>query len=82
MAGKLVFTLEQYQEAAVKYRKELLMLPIFGSMDTLKHMTGRPGIRYKERVGTMDFDAQFGPYKPQRRSNNNLKLDFRTLETF
>ena len=82
MAGKLVFTLEQYQEAAVKYRKELLMLPIFGSMDTLKHMTGRPGIRYKERVGTMDFDAQFGPYKPQRRSNNNLKLDFRTLETY
>lgn len=82
MAGKLVFTLEQYQEAAVKYSKELLMLPIFGSMDTLKHMTGRPGIRYKERVGTMDFDAQFGPYKPQRRSNENLKLDFRTLETF
>ena len=82
MAGKLVFTLEQYQEAAVKYRKELLMLPIFGSMDTLKHMTGRPGIRYKERVGTMDYKAQFGPYKPRRRSNENLKLDFRTLETF
>ena len=82
MAGKLVYTLEQYQEAAVKYRKELLMLPIFGSMDTLKHMTGRPGIRYKERVGTIDYNAQFGPYKPRRRSNEDLKLDFRTLETF
>ena len=58
------------------------MLPIFGSMDTLKHMTGRPGIRYKERVGTIDYNAQFGPYKPRRRSNEDLKLDFRTLETF
>ena len=58
------------------------MLPILGSKDTLQHMTGRPGIRYKERVGTMDYNAQFAPYNPSRRSNENLKLDFRTLETF
>lgn len=82
MAGKLTFTLEQYQDAARKYKKELLMLPILGSKDTLQFMTGRPGIRYKETVGTADYSAQFGPYNPSRRSNENLKLDFRTLETF
>ena len=36
MAGKLVFTLEEFQEAATKYRKDLLMLPIIGIQETLK----------------------------------------------
>lgn len=81
MAGKLTFTLQQYQEAATKYRPELLMLPILGSKATLQYMTGRPGIRSKERVGAIEYDAQFGPYNPNRRSNADLKLDFRTLET-
>ena len=82
MAGKLSFTLEEYQDAARKYRKDLLMLPIIGIQDTLKFMTGRPGIRYKESVAAMSGNAQFAPYKPARRSNFNLDLDFRTLETF
>ena len=82
MAGKLSFTLEEYQDAARKYRKDLLMLPIIGIQDTLKFMTGRPGIRYKESVAALNGNAQFAPYKPSRRSNFNLEMDFRTLETF
>ena len=82
MAGKLQFTLEEYQDAARKYRKDLLMLPIIGIQETLKFMTGRPGIRYKESVAAISGNAQFAPYKPARRSNFNLDLDFRTLETF
>ena len=82
MAGKLQFTLQEYQEAAHKFRSELLMLPIIGIEETLKFMTGRPGIRYKESVAAISGNAQFAPYKPARRSNFNLDLDFRTLETF
>ena len=82
MPGKLTFTLEDYQKAAIKYRPELLKLPLLGCMDTLKHMTGRPGIRYKETVGTIGYNAQFAPYKATRKSNGNLEMDFRTLETF
>ncbi len=82
MVGQLSFTLEQYREAAVKYRKELLMLPIMGANDTLQFMTGRPGIRSTERVGTVDFNAQFAPYNPERRSNENLNLAFRDLNTY
>lgn len=82
MAGKLVFTLEEFQEAATKYRKDLLMLPIIGIQETLKYMTSRPGIRYKENVGALSGDAQFGPYKPSRSTDFNLNIDFRTLETF
>ncbi len=82
MAGKLQFTLEEYQEAARKYRKDLLMLPIIGIQETLKFMTGRPGIRYKESVAALNGNAQFAPYKPSRRTDFNLNMDFRTLETF
>ena len=82
MAGKFQFTPEEYQQAAIKYRKDLLMLPIIGCQDTLQHMTGRPGIRYKESVGTINADAQFAPYKSTRRADVNLTLSHRTLETF
>lgn len=51
MAGKFSFSPEDFQQAAIKYRSELLMLPFIGCQDTLQHMTSRPGIRYKERVG-------------------------------
>ena len=82
MAGKLTFTLAQYQEAATIYRKDLLMLPIIGIQESLQYMTGHPGIRYKEEVASISGDAQFAPYKPSRSQDFNLNLDFRTLETF
>lgn len=82
MAGKLTFTLQEFQEAATKWRSDLLMLPIIGIQETLKFMTARPGIRYKENVGALSGDAQFGPYKPSRSTDFNLNVDYRTLETF
>lgn len=82
MAGKLTFTLQEYKDAAHKWRSDFLRLPIIGCNDTLKFMTGRPGIRYKESVGTLNATAQFAPYSPTRSEDVNLQLDFRTLETF
>ena len=82
MAGKITFTLQEFQEAATKWRSDLLMLPIIGCQETLKFMTARPGIRYKENVGALSGDAQFGPYKPSRSTDFNLNVDYRTLETF
>lgn len=82
MAGKFQFTLEDFQTAAIKYRKELLMLPIIGIERTLKYMTGRPGIRYKEAVGELTGEAQFAPYKANRSHDFDLTLNHRVLETF
>lgn len=82
MAGKFSFSPEDFQQAAVKYRSELLMLPIIGCQDTLQFMTSRPGIRYKERVGSMTGDAQFAPYNPARSTDYNLNLSYREIETF
>jgi hypothetical protein len=58
------------------------MLPIIGADETLQFMSGRPGIRYKENVGFMSGSAQFAPYKPKRKSDVDLTLKFRTLETY
>ncbi len=82
MAGTFQFTPQEYQEAAHKYRKELLMLPIIGCESTLQHMTKRPGIRYQESVGELTGSAQFAPYKSSRRTDADLHLDFRTLSTY
>ena len=82
MAGKFFFSPEDFQQAAIKYRSELLMLPIIGCQDTLQYMTSRPGIRYKKRVGTMTGDAQFAPYNPARSTDYNLNLSYREIETF
>ena len=82
MAGIVHFSLPEYQEAAHKYRPDLLMLPIIGCEQTLQYMTQRPGIRYKESVGELVGSAQFAPYKSTRRTNADLNINFRTLETF
>ena len=82
MAGKLQYSLEEYRDAARKYRSDFLRLPIIGCDETLKFMTGRPGIRYKESVGSLTASAQFAPYSPTRSQDVNLQLDYRTLETF
>ena len=82
MAGTFHFTPQESQEEAHKWRSDLLMLPIIGCEETLQHMTKRPGIRYKESVGELSGSAQFAPYKASRRTNAELNLNFRTLETF
>lgn len=81
MAGKLTFTLEQYKEAATKYRNDLLMMPIIGIKEALQYMTSRPGVRYKEVVGSPSASAHFAPYKTGRSTDANLKIDQRVLET-
>lgn len=82
MSKTITFTLEDYQTAAIKYRKELLMLPIIGIQETLKYMTGRPGIRFKEAVGTILGSAQFAPYKVNRTHDFDGVVNHRILETF
>lgn len=80
--GKLIYTPEDYKDAAIKYRREILMTILQGVQATVQYMTGRPGIRYKERVGEADGEAQFAPYNPTEKSDFNLNLNYRDLETF
>lgn len=69
-------------QTAIQYRKEFLQMPIIGIQSTLEHMTLRPGVRYKEIVGELGGNMQFGPYSETRVDNSDIVVNPRTLETF
>lgn len=80
--GKVIFTPEELAQSAVKYRKELLMMPVFKLGETLQHMTPRYGIRYKEKVGELSGDMQLGPYSETRIDDTDVNIKGRTLGTY
>ena len=80
--GYVQITDEQLAKSAVKYRKELLMMPVLAMASTLKHMSQRPGVIGKETVGEVNGDIELGPYDEGRVDENGVSIDPRTLETF
>ena len=82
MAHNISFSDEEYQKAAEKWRQQLLLLPMLSCKDSLRFMTGIPGIRNKEHVGTAKSNAQFGPYKADKNSSSTTEVKYRELKTF
>ena len=82
MAHNISFSDEEYQKAAEKWRQQLLLLPMLSCKDSLRFMTGIPGIRNKEHVGTAKSNAQFGPYKADKNSSSTTEVKYREFETF
>ncbi len=83
MAGKINFTLQDFQEAAIKWRSELLRLPILTLREkSLQYFTERPGIRYKEAVGTLDGNVELVPYRASYTHDLDPTLVHRVLQTF
>lgn len=80
--GKINFSLEDFQKAAITFRKDLLRLPITGIQDTIQYMTPRPGVCYEELVGTSAVNAQLAPYKPGNMTKADLELKLRALRTY
>ena len=80
--GYVQITDEQLAKSAVKYRKELLMMPVLAMASTLQHMSQRPGVIGKETVGEVNGDIEIGPYDEGRVDENGVSIDPRTLETF
>lgn len=76
------FSTEDYQKAAAKWEKQLLLMPLFAAQNSLKYMRGVPGIRYAKHVGTAESSAQFAPYKPRRISAGETEVIYRELRTY
>ena len=81
MAFELKITDSELQKSAVTYRKELLIMPVIAAMDTLQHMTARPGVAGREVLGQLSGGIELGPYDPQRKDDDGLYITPRTLET-
>ena len=59
--GKVVVSPEALAKSAAKYRREILMMPVFALGEFLQHVSLRTGIRYSETVGEMSGSMELGP---------------------
>lgn len=80
--GQVVITPETLNKSFVKYRKELLMMPVYGLRKILPYLSVRQGVRYKETVGQLDGDMQLAPYNPVQLDTKDVTIKGRELETY
>lgn len=69
-------------DAGVKYKKELLTMPVAELADVLQHMSLRTGLQGKEIGGVLTTDAQLRPYRTEKGASDNTKIDPYEWETF
>jgi len=73
---------EEYKKAAEKWERVYVKVPVLSAKDTTKYMTGLPGCRTNQHIGTAESKAQFYPYVANKRGNATTKITFETLEIF
>lgn len=75
-------TPDSLAKSAQSFRKELLIMAVLGLGMSLKHMTLRPGVRYKETVGELSGSSELVPYTGSDTSTStDLTIKGRELET-
>jgi hypothetical protein len=80
--GSVVITPDSLNKSFVKYRQDLLVMPMFGLNRILPYITLHNDVRYKEVVGQLSGDMQLQPYDPLARDDNDVNIAGRELETF
>ena len=80
--GKVVVSPEALAKSAAKYRREILMMPVFALGEFLQHVSLRTGIRYSETVGEMSGSMELGPYSETRIDDDDVQIVGRTLYTY
>lgn len=81
--GKVNITVEQLSKSALKFRKEILMMPVMSMRENwLPYVSLRQGIRYAEQVGQMSGSAEIGPYSEDYIDDSDVKIVPRTLYTY
>lgn len=73
---------EEFKKAAEKWHRTFVKVPVLSAKDTTKYMTGLPGCRTNQHIGTAESKAQFYPYVANKRGDSTTKITFETLEIF
>lgn len=68
-----------WKQAAKKWHRMLLKLPVLSMGDSLKFLTGMPGCRTNQYLGGTSTEAQFYPYAPNKRGKGGTNIIFREL---
>lgn len=79
---KVIITPDALSKSAAKYRREILMMPVFALGEFLQHVSLRTGIRYSETVGEMSGSMELGPYSETRIDDEDIQITGRTLYTY
>lgn len=71
-----------WKEAAKRWHRQFLKMPVLAMKDTTKFMTGLPGCRTNQYLGTVESEAQFYPYVANKRGDSSTAIKFEELEIF
>ncbi len=69
-------------DAGIKYKKDLLTMPVAALADILQYMSLKTGMQGKEIGGTLTTDAQLRPYRTEKGATDNTKIEPFEWETF
>lgn len=73
---------QAWKKAAEKWGRVFLKMPVLAMGETTKFMTGLPGCRTNQHLGTVESEAQFYPYVADQRGDGSTSIIFETLEIF
>lgn len=81
--GKVNYTEEDFQKAAVTFKNDLVAIPVLSISETTKFMTVVTGVRYEELTGTKSTNAKFRPSGASRKKADEIDLNLilRKLKT-
>lgn len=68
-----------WKQAAKKWHRTLLKLPVLSMGESIKFLSGLPGCRTNQYLGTKSTKAQFYPYAPNKRGKGSTEIIFREL---
>ena len=81
--GEIQFQPATLKQNFVKWRKDLLTIATIGFREMFDDLFEiRTGVRYQDKVGSLDGDAQLGPYDPTYVDTNDANISARTLEVY
>lgn len=69
-------------DAGVKYKKDLLTMPVVELADILQYMSIETGLQGKRIGGTLETDAQLRPYRTAKDASDNTKIEPYEFDVF
>lgn len=71
-----------YEKAAIQWKSDFLLMPLFSCMDALKYMQGMPGVTVPTKLPSVEGAGQFAPYRRDRKSASETKIAYREITSY
>ena len=71
-----------YEKAAIQWKSDFLLMPLFSCMDALKYMLGMPGVTVPTKLPSVEGAGQFAPYRRDRKSASETKIEYREITSY